>query len=76
MVYNKSGHTFEDYPILKNHELLKQIHIKFYSLCQQVKKKSAEVIASPAPVYHLQDSSNSNHTDNEDDDDHYVFDFC
>ena len=56
MVCEESGHTFEDCPILKNHDLLKQIHIKFCSLCRQVRKKSKDSLSpSPQAVYQVQD---------------------
>ena len=73
MVCNTSGHAFEDCPILNNHDLLKQIHIRFCGLCKQVNKKTQEAI-NPKQVYHLQDAANSpSSSDDEcsDDEDYY-----
>ena len=39
LVCKQTGHSFDNCPVLNNHELLKEFHINFCSLCRKVNKK-------------------------------------
>ena len=42
LVCQKTGHTFDECPILNNHELLKKLHISFCSMCKRMQRQSEE----------------------------------
>ena len=81
MVCRGSGHTFEDCPILNNHELIKQFHIKFCGLCKQVRKRSDDALTSTVNQIHATDASDDDETESDgrsydedsDNEDQYLF---
>ena len=62
LVCDQAGHTFEECPVLNNHELLKQLHITFCSMCKRMKKKQSD---SPSKVQIHAVSTESSHDSGE-----------
>jgi hypothetical protein len=42
LVCQKTGHTFDECPVLNNHDLLKKLHISFCSMCRRMQRQSDE----------------------------------
>ena len=64
LVCSKPGHTFEDCPVLNNHQLLKDIHIQFCSSVKRIQNKITQ--AATTTAIHNIDVANDSESSDED----------
>ena len=70
LVCQKTGHTFDECPVLNNHELLKKLHISFCSMCKRMQRQSDDKDTQPIhgiAVSDVESESQSSSSDEDDD---------
>jgi hypothetical protein len=74
LVCQKTGHTFEECPVLNNHELLKKLHISFCSMCRRMQRQTDD--PEPKSIHNIEVSdeeySSDSSSDNNDDEEESV----
>lgn len=61
LVCKKAGHTFDECPVLNDHELLKKVHISFCSLCRRIQRQTEDVTPQTIHGVTVSDTEEDDH---------------